>query len=86
MERIERPLVSAQIFALAVTLPAALGFAAFEARHGIAWLDWLEGIPQTATMQMTDFSSSGWMWLLLAAGATLALVAGLVVYLAWDKQ
>jgi len=86
VERIEKPFISAQIFALAVSMLAALGFAGFEARHGVAWLDWLEGIPQAATTQMADFSSSGWMWLLLAAGATLALVAGLMVYLAWDKQ
>jgi hypothetical protein len=86
VERIERPLVSAQIFALAVSLLAALGLVGFEARHGVAWLDWLEGLPQAATVQMADFSSSGWTWMLLAAGATLALVAGLVVYLAGDKQ
>jgi len=85
-ERIERPLMSAQIFALAVSLAAALGFAGFEARHGVAWLDWLEGIPQAATMQIADASSLGWMWVLLAAGATLTLVAGVVVYLASDKQ
>jgi hypothetical protein len=86
VERIEKPLMSAQIFALAVSLLAALGFAGFEARHGVAWLDWLEGLPQAATVQVADFSSSGLIWLLLAAGATLGLVAGLVVYLAWDKQ
>jgi len=85
VERIERPLVGAQIFALAVSLLAALGFVGFEARHGVAWLDWLEGLPQAATTQMVDFSSSGWMWLLLAAGAMLALVAGLLVYLTVDK-
>ena len=69
VERIEKPLISAQIFALAVTVLAALGFAGFEARHGAAWpnswLDWLAGIPQAATTQIADFSSSGWMWLLL---------------------
>jgi len=86
VERIERPLMSAQIFALAVSLAAALGFVGFEARHGVAWLDWLEGIPQAATMQIADASSLGWMWVLLAAGATLTLVAGVVVYLASDKQ
>lgn len=86
VERIERPLMSAQIFALAVSVLAALGFAGFEARHGVAWLDWLEGLPQAATVQMADFSASGWMWLLLAAGATLALVAGVVVYMTAEKR
>lgn len=91
VERIERPLVGAQIFALAVCLLAALGFAGFEARHGVAWLTWLEGFPQAATVQFADLSSSnllgsGWTWLLLAAAATLALVGGVVAYLATEKR
>ena len=91
LERMERPLVGAQIFALAVTLLAALGFAGFEARHGIAWLSWLEGLPQAATVQFADISSSGilgsgWTWLLLAAAAMLALLGGVVVYLALEKR
>lgn len=91
LERIERPLLGAQIFALAVCLAAALGFAGFEARHGVAWLTWLEGLPQAATAQFADLSSSGllgsgWTWLLLAAAATLALLGGVVAYLASEKR
>jgi hypothetical protein len=91
VERIERPLMSAQIFALAVSLLAAVGLAAFEARHGVAWLSWLEGLPQAATVHLEDISSSGllgstWTWLLMAAAATLALVGGVVVYLASEKR
>ncbi len=37
VERLTRPLLGAQIFALAVTLLAGVGFAGFEARHGVAW-------------------------------------------------
>lgn len=86
VERIERPLIGAQIFALAVGLLAALGFAGFEARHGIDWLDWLEGLSHSATLQFADLSSSGlltsgWGWLLLAAAATLALFGGIAVVL-----
>jgi hypothetical protein len=91
VERIERPLVSAQIFALAVSLLAALGFAGFEARHGVAWLSWLQEFPQAATVQLADAStaglfSSGWTWLLLAAAATLALVGGVVMFLTSEKR
>lgn len=91
LERIERPLVGAQIFALAVSLLAALGFAGFEARHGVAWLSWIEGLPQAATVQLADISSSGflssgWTWLLLAAAATLALLGGVVVFLSSEKR
>jgi hypothetical protein len=94
VERMERPLVSAQIFALLMSLLAAVGFAGFEARHGVAWLNWLQGLPQEATTQLTDqianlsFSGgtgSAWTWLLLAAAATLALVGGVIVYLISER-
>jgi hypothetical protein len=86
VERMERPLMSAQIFALAVSLLAAAGFAAFEARHGAAWLGWLQGFPQAATAQLADISSSGWNWLLLGAAATLTLLGGVIVYLVSERQ
>jgi len=85
VERIERPLLSAQIFALVVSLLAAVGFAGFEAHNGVAWLDWLETLPQAATAQMANLSSSGWAWLFIAA-AMLTLVAGVVAYLTAEKQ
>lgn len=92
VERVGRPLLNAQIFALAVSLLAAIGFAGLEARHGIGWLDWLQGLPHSATTQFADLSSagffnSGWFWLLaVSAAATLALLAGVVAYLAAEKQ
>jgi hypothetical protein len=92
VERIGRPLLGAQIFALAVSLLAAIGFAAFEAHHGIAWLDWLEDLPQSATLHLADLSSSGlldsgWFWLVaVSVAATLALLAGAAMFLGTDKQ
>jgi hypothetical protein len=91
IERMGRPLATAQIFALVVSLLAAFGFAGFEARHGIGWLNWLQGLPQEATIQLADISSSGflnsgWTWMLLAAAATLALVGGFLVYFAAERR
>jgi hypothetical protein len=90
VERLARPLFGAQIFALAITLLAAFGFFGYEARHGIAWLDWLEELPQAATLHVADLSSSGlfgsaWFWLLAASTAALVLAAGVVAFLAVDK-
>lgn len=91
VERVGRPLMNAQIFALAVSLLAAIGFAGFEARHGIGWLDWLQGLPHSATAQFADLSSagffsSGWFWLLtVSAAAALALLAGAVAYLVAER-
>jgi hypothetical protein len=98
MERIARPLLGAQIFACAVTVLAALGFAGFEARNGVEWLtssywhDWLVQLPQAAATQWDSLSSgslagSGWTWMVLVpALATLVLLGGLAVYFATDKS
>ena len=92
LERISRPLFGAEIFALAISVLAGLGFAVFEARQGVAWLSWLEQFPQNAALHWDDFLSStladpGWSWMVLVpAGATLVLLGGVAIYLATDRQ
>lgn len=98
MERVARPLLGAQIFACAVTVFAALGFAGFEARSGVAWLswgywrDWFAQLPQAAAAQWASLSAgsqagSAWSWMvLLPALATLLLLGGAAVYFATDKS
>jgi hypothetical protein len=98
MERIARPLLGAQIFACAVTVVAALGFAGFEARNGADWLtwsfwhDWFVQLPQAALAQWDSLGSgslagSGWSWMvLIPALATLVLLGGVAVYFATDKS
>lgn len=91
VERIGRPLLGAQIFALAVSLLTAAGFIGFEARHGIAWLNWLEALPQSAPLRLSDLSSSGpfdspWSWLWFACAAMAVLLAGAVIYRFADKR
>ncbi len=93
-----RPLLGAQIFACAVTVFAALGFAGFEARSGVAWLswgywhDWFAQLPQAAAAQWASLSAgsqagSAWSWMvLLPALATLLLLGGAAVYFATDKS
>jgi hypothetical protein len=98
MERIARPLLGAQIFACAVTVLAALGFAGFEARNGADWLtlsywhDWFVQLPQAAAAQWDSLSSGalvgpGWtLMVLISAVATLVLLGGMAVYFATDKS
>jgi hypothetical protein len=91
MERLNRPLLGAQIFALVITLLAAIGFFSFEAHHGIGWLDWLGELPQSASLLLPDLSpsalfGSAWYWLLAASAAALLLAAGVVALLATDKR
>ncbi len=101
VERIGRPILGAQIFALAVNLLLAVVFVVWQARHGFAWLSWLEQLPQNATLHLDSqwfdtlwpvaLFGSGWNSLLtpmvlIPAAATLALLGGVVVYLASEKQ
>ncbi len=101
VERIGRPILGAQIFALAVNLLLAVVFVVWQARHGLAWLTWLEQLPQDAAMHVdsqwlaslwpTDLFGSGLSsvlspMVLIPAAATLLLLGGVVVYLASEKQ
>jgi hypothetical protein len=100
VERIGRPILGAQIFALAINLLLAVGVAVWQARHGFAWLTRLQQAPQAATqysdLQLSQWlgslwysalPNSGWNWMvLLSAGATLVLLGGAAVYLASERQ
>jgi hypothetical protein len=96
VERIGRPILGAQVFALAVNLVMAVAFLVWQSRHGLAWLTRLEQLPQTAALHLDSLwpsmvPGSGWSSLLtpmviIPAAATLALLGGVVVYLASEKQ
>jgi hypothetical protein len=97
VERISKPILSAQIFALAVNLVVAAAVAVWQARHGVAWLTWLEQLPRNIGSQgftnllPPDLFSvrSGSMispLVLISALAAVALVGGVVVYFASEKQ
>jgi len=57
-ERMQRPLIGAQVFSLAAVLLTIVGFIAFEARHGLAWLDWLGKASQSAELHAGSLSSA----------------------------
>jgi hypothetical protein len=92
VERVGKPILGAQIFALAINLFIVLGLLAWQARQGLGWLTWLEQLPQAGTLHLERMWSSallnpGWsLTVLIPAAATLALLSGVVVYLASEKQ
>ena len=87
IERIGKPILGAQIFALALTLIVAAGFLATQARQGLRWISWLADLPASIHMAaLWPVSFDNRLMLLVPVLATLALVSGVVVYLASEKQ
>jgi hypothetical protein len=96
VERIQRPLVGAQIFALAITLVIAAGFAVSAAKDGFRPLasmaGWLGSLTQSSAFHFQSlwpsaFAKSDMNLSFLVPGVVmLALLGGVVVYLASEKQ
>jgi hypothetical protein len=90
IERIGKPILGAQIFALAMTLLAAAGLVISQARQGFRWMSWFDELPRLlhlATLWLATLPNfDGRFWLLVPVLATLALVSGVVVYLASEKR
>jgi hypothetical protein len=91
VERVGKPILGAQIFALTTYVLIAIAFLAFQARNGIGWLTWLEEFPQVHALHLealwpSAFLSSGWtLLLLIPLLATAALLSGVALYLASEK-
>jgi len=97
VERIGKPILGAQIFALSVSLLFAAVFLATQATHGLRWLSWLQQLqktqfPQASSLHLealwpSTLIHSGWSpMVLIPILATLALLSGVVIYLASEKQ
>ncbi len=92
VERLRRPMLGAEIFALTTYLVIAVVFLAYQARNGIGWLTWLEEIPEAHTPHFeslwhSTLLNSGWsLMLLIPLLATLALLGGVAVYLASKEE
>jgi len=92
IEQLSRPLIGAEIFALAFTLLAGVGFVVFESMRNESWRSWIEQLPQSAALPWNNLLASAsadpnWSWMsLLPAAATLILLGGIAVYMAADRQ
>jgi hypothetical protein len=90
LERIAKPLLGAQIFALAVALLGGAGFVAFQAQRGFSWIAWLQELPRSLHLESLLPAAlprlDGGFWLLVPVLATLALLGGVAVYMASEKQ
>ena len=80
LECIGKPIAVARIFAWLTTLLVTLGFAVWEFRRGADWLSWRAGL-----LQISSFPDWN-LVLLIPSLAVLALLSGVALYLASERQ
>lgn len=95
-QRLQRPLVGAQLFALAVTLLFVAATLAYEAMHGVTWTraatEWMASLKQSPAFHLDALwpfaggQANATLVYLVPGAAMLLLVGGLAVYLATEKQ
>ena len=86
IESVGRPILGAQIFALMLMVIAAAGSLVWK---GYLVKDWLQDLPRALHLDAllpSALSQSGGVGWIVPALATAALLSGLVVYLATEKQ
>lgn len=86
MERIRRPLLGAQIFALSLALTLAVGALAWQVRRGVHPWAWFGSLHLRAFWSVSVQSFAGSFSLGIPILAMIALVSGVVVYFAADKR
>ena len=88
-ERVSRPLTIAELFALFVYVFVGGVLVATQYRHGLRWASWWAELVPSRAIHLLPVASgqADWNLLLLISGfGVLALLSGLVVYLASEKS
>jgi hypothetical protein len=87
IETVGRPILGAQIFALVLMIVVAAGALVWKGTLVKAWLEDLPGALHLDALVPSSLSgSSGMGWIVLPALAMVALLSGVVAYLATEKQ
>jgi hypothetical protein len=86
-QRTSRPISIAQSFALLVNLAVAIVFVAWQHHHGLRWASWWSELELARVLRLFDIGSRlDGNALLICGIGMLALLSGLVVYLASGKS
>lgn len=90
MERIGRPFLGAQIFALAVCVATALAYVLTQARRGFDWWGWLGDLPRVlhlGALMPEDLAKSPWeILLMVSVAALIVLMGGVIVHIASGER
>ena len=90
LERVNKPIATAQIFALCVGVLAVAGLLISQIRRGVNWSAWLPQSSPTphfdAVSLFTSIMSDWGLFAVLAGLGTLAVLSGVVLYLATERK
>jgi hypothetical protein len=90
IERINRPILGAQVFAVAVAVIAAIAFLVSQARQSASWLAWIAETPRALHLEALLPSSmqnpTGAALMFAALLAAVALIGGFAAYASSDKH
>jgi hypothetical protein len=89
IERISRPILGAQIFAVAVALIAATAFFATQAKQSLGWFAWIADIPRSLHLEAlvpAALQNTTGAWMLIPGTVLLCLVGGLFAFIASDRR
>ena len=90
IERIQRPILGAQVFAVAVALIAAAVYFASEAKRSLGWFAWIADIPRALHLQSLLPASldsvPAWAWMVPVLLAIVVLIGGAAAYAVSDKR
>ena len=90
LAQIGRPILGAQIFSVAVTVAAAIFYLAWQVKRGYGWLAWLQQFPRALHLEallpdaLSKYPSE--TWLVFSGLAMLAVMSGVIAYMASEKH
>jgi hypothetical protein len=86
IEKMSRPILGAQIFAFVITLIVVGAICLSQADTWSSWFSELPSVLHLDALIPASLPQTGILWIVVPVFATIALVSGIVVYLASEKQ
>lgn len=89
IERITKPILGAQVFAVAVALIAATVFFASQAKQSVGWFAWIADIPRSLHLELLvppGLQNGTGAALVIAGTVLLGVAGGVFAFIASDRQ
>lgn len=86
IEKMSRPIMGAQIFALAITVMIVGAIGLWQADTWSSWFAELPSVLHLDALIPSSMPQTGILWIVVPVFATIAILSGIVVYLGSEKQ